>query len=75
MEAEAEAAADSVIKQFGKVDILINNAGIAKFGTHPILSIIRQISLLFEQQEAVPQSKSLTIGQLVLDFKPTNQFM
>ena len=30
---EAEAAADSVIKQLGKVDILINNAGIAKFGT------------------------------------------
>ena len=30
---EAEAAADSVIEQLGKVDILINNAGIAKFGT------------------------------------------
>lgn len=30
---EAEAAADSVIKQLGKVDILINNAGIAQFGT------------------------------------------
>ena len=30
---EAEAAADSVIEQLGKIDILINNAGIAKFGT------------------------------------------
>lgn len=30
---EAEAAADSVIEQLGQVDILINNAGIAKFGT------------------------------------------
>lgn len=30
---QAEAAADSVIEQLGKVDILINNAGIAKFGT------------------------------------------
>ncbi len=30
---EAEAAADSVIERLGKVDILINNAGIAKFGT------------------------------------------
>ena len=30
---EAEAAADSLITQLGKVDILINNAGIAKFGT------------------------------------------
>ncbi len=54
---EAEAAADSVIKQLGKVDILINNAGIVKFGTHPILSIIRQISLLFEQQTSCPTVK------------------
>lgn len=31
--AEAEVAADSIIASLGKVDILINNAGIASFGT------------------------------------------